>query len=78
MSDFREYKAAFLEQNDLKHYGVKGMKWEHKKRKPGAKQVVIDDSNLSEWLSKYERLRRNAKKKIAKKAARRRKTGSCS
>lgn len=48
MSDFREYKAAFLEQNDLKHYGVKGMKWEHKKRKPGAKQVVVDDSNLSE------------------------------
>ena len=27
MTDFKEYKAAFLEQNDLKHYGVKGMKW---------------------------------------------------
>ena len=27
MSDFREYKAAFLEQNDLAHFGILGMKW---------------------------------------------------
>ena len=27
MNDFREYKAAFLEQNDLKHFGILGMKW---------------------------------------------------
>jgi hypothetical protein len=27
MSDFREYKAAFDECNDLRHYGVLGMKW---------------------------------------------------
>lgn len=27
MNDFREYKAAFLEQNDLAHFGILGMKW---------------------------------------------------
>lgn len=27
MNDFKEYKAAFLEQNDLKHFGILGMKW---------------------------------------------------
>ena len=33
MNDFREYQAAFQDhQNDLMHYGVKGMKWhEHLK-----------------------------------------------
>lgn len=25
--DFKEYKAAFLEQNDLAHFGILGMKW---------------------------------------------------
>ena len=25
--DFKEYKAAFLEQNDLTHFGILGMKW---------------------------------------------------
>jgi len=35
MSDFREYRAAFMDhQNDLMHYGVKNMKWGHHKRKP--------------------------------------------
>ena len=30
MADFREYSAAFQDhQNDLAHYGVKGMKWKH-------------------------------------------------
>lgn len=27
MNDFREYSASFYNQNDLYHYGVKGMKW---------------------------------------------------
>lgn len=27
MNDFREYKASFLEQNDLAHFGILGMKW---------------------------------------------------
>ena len=27
MNDFKEYKAAFLEQNDLKHFGILGMRW---------------------------------------------------
>lgn len=27
MNDFKEYKAAFLEQNDLKHFGILGMHW---------------------------------------------------
>lgn len=26
-TDFKEYKAAFLEQNDLAHFGILGMKW---------------------------------------------------
>ena len=39
MNDFREYSAAFHDhQNDLAHYGVKGMKWKHHKR------------SLREWL----------------------------
>lgn len=32
MNDFREYSAAFHAQNDdVMHYGVKGMKWKHHK-----------------------------------------------
>lgn len=32
MNDFREYSAAFHAQNDdVLHYGVKGMKWKHHK-----------------------------------------------
>ena len=38
MNDFKEYSAAFQDhQNDLMHYGVKGMKWH--KRKPGLKTM---------------------------------------
>lgn len=60
MSDFKEYKAAFLEQNDLKHYGVKGMKWDHTKRKPGLKIVkpdtkVFDRSATREYIDTYAR-----------------------
>lgn len=37
-TDFREYSAAFHDhQNDLMHYGVKGMKWH--KRKAGLKTL---------------------------------------
>ena len=35
MNDFREYAAAFADhQDDLCHYGTKGMKWRHHKRVP--------------------------------------------
>ena len=35
MNDFRSYSAAFMDhQNDLMHYGTKGMKWHHHKRQP--------------------------------------------
>ena len=34
MTDFKEYSAAFHDhQNELMHYGVKGMKWHKKKRR---------------------------------------------
>jgi len=34
MTDFKEYSAAFYDhQNELMHYGVKGMKWHHYKRR---------------------------------------------
>lgn len=36
-----------------------------------------DSLNLAEWREKYERLKRNAKKKIAKQAAARRKKKGC-
>jgi len=36
MSDFKEYSAAFHAQNDdIMHYGVKGMKWKHHKLQAG-------------------------------------------
>lgn len=69
MNDFREYQSAFLDhQDDLMHYGVKGMKWDHKKRQPGAKPMITSQE-YSEWMEKYARLRRNAMKKKAKQAA---------
>lgn len=73
MNDFREYQSAFLDhQDDLMHYGVKGMKWEHRKRSPGEKKVRMDNIDaltMAEWREKYARLRRNAMKKKAKQAA---------
>lgn len=72
MNDFREYQSAFLDhQDDLMHYGVKGMKWDHKKRQPGAKPMTggADPLTIASWREKYARLRRNAMKKKAKQAA---------
>ena len=44
-TDFREYSAAFHDhQNDLMHYGVKGMKWH--KRKTGLKTVSAPTANM--------------------------------
>lgn len=40
MNDFREYKAAFLEQNDLAHHGIKGMKW-------GVRRYQNEDGTLT-------------------------------
>lgn len=39
-TDFREYKAAFLEQNDLAHHGIKGMKW-------GVRRYQNEDGTLT-------------------------------
>lgn len=71
MNDFREYKSAFLDrQEDLRHYGVNGMKWRHKKRIPGAKSLPeegSDQSQIEEWKKKfYAKVRRAAFKKKAK------------
>lgn len=36
MNDFKEYSAAFMDhQDDLAHYGVKGMKWHNRKAQVG-------------------------------------------
>lgn len=43
MADFREYSAAFHAQNDdLMHYGVKGMKWKHHKVRMGGVVGLVD------------------------------------
>ena len=48
MADFREYSAAFMDhQNDLAHYGVKGMKWKHHVRNAGKKAVDVADTAIS-------------------------------
>lgn len=39
-NDFHEYSAAFQDhQNDLAHFGIKGMKWKHRKRQP---ETLVD------------------------------------
>lgn len=41
MNDFREYSAAFNDhQNDLAHYGIKGMKWRHHKNRLGVGGLI--------------------------------------
>lgn len=50
MSDFREYKAAFDESNDLRHYGVLGMKWgirRYKKYEGGNERVQTKHLNAN-------------------------------
>lgn len=74
MADFREYRSAFLDrQEDLRHYGVKGMKWHkgiHKKRIPGAKSLPnenADQAEIAQWKKDfYAKVRRAALKKKAK------------
>lgn len=80
MNDFREYQSAFLDhQDDLMHYGVRGMKWKHQRRKPGAKAMSGGNSidEMTDWKEKYARLRRNAmKKKIRNRLENRKKNGT--
>ena len=51
--DYREYKAAFDDHNFVMHYGVKGMKWDMKKRKH-------DDS----WYEERQREQQQQAEKI--------------
>ena len=49
MSDFREYSAAFhYQNNDLMHYGTKGMRWHHHKRRPGSLEAIQNAHNNME------------------------------
>lgn len=49
MADFREYSAAFQDhQNDLAHYGVKGMKWKHHVRNAALRAEGIAWKNRPE------------------------------
>ena len=69
MADFKEYRSAFLDrQDDLRHYGVKGMKWRHNKRSPGEKPLIdtlgsgyvnLDEKRDGERIKKMkEKIRR--------------------
>ena len=64
-TDFKEYSAAFHDhQNELMHYGVKGMKWH--KRKPGAKIIseVAYNANKDEinWIRREAKYKKDLSK----------------
>lgn len=55
MSDFREYSAAFHYTNDdILHYGVKGMRWNHHKNVP--RSMAKNSLNSYFTRSNYYRL----------------------
>lgn len=57
-TDFREYSAAFHDhQNDLMHYGVKGMKWDPSKKKKKLISEVADKEGIDAVRrdAKYEK-----------------------
>lgn len=43
MNDFKEYSAAFHDQNDLMHYGVKGMRWNPNKKKRSSESTLDEE-----------------------------------
>lgn len=54
MSDFKEYSAAFRAQNDdILHFGVKGMKWHHHKR------PSLDPESAKRFHDEYEKTKEN-------------------
>lgn len=80
-NDFHEYSAAFQDhQNDLAHFGIKGMKWKHRKRQPisladrrkeGANKIAQRSSNLYDTSARMQdnirsgKLKNNFEQKVS-------------
>lgn len=60
-NDFHEYSAAFQDhQNDLAHYGIKGMKWKKRKIRDAASNVVEDAKAGIRSARREERRNKNS------------------
>lgn len=60
-NDFHEYSAAFQDhQNDLAHYGVRGMKWKKRKIRDAASNVVEDAKSGIRSARREERRNKNS------------------
>lgn len=60
-NDFHEYSAAFQDhQNDLAHFGIKGMKWKKRKIRNAASNVVEDAKSGIRSARREERRNKNS------------------
>lgn len=60
-NDFHEYSAAFQDhQNDLAHFGIKGMKWKKRKIRNAASNVVEDAKAGIRSARREERRNKNS------------------
>jgi len=58
MSNFKEYAAAFHAQNDdILHFGVKGMKWHHHKLR--GRPQPLDPDSAKRFHDEYEKTKEN-------------------